>query len=181
MTQTPRTNSARAESQIERCKDSARDMIDANGCRECGHAAIVIEALVRDLAAMTLLVERAGKERDEYKIWWERDSTALGKVLNQLSMERACKEDFRARAATLAWLEPAVEKMQRSIAFWHPGVVGNNPAFLDRAGDDAELLFGYEGPSEPSAVDLGWIVVTEAALAQPQEMGAAAPEGKEDK
>lgn len=36
------------------------------------------------------------RERYEYKLWWERDSASLGKVLNELSMERACKEDYRA-------------------------------------------------------------------------------------
>ena len=136
------------------------DIQDLNKCK--ANVMSAIDSLLAD-------AERAEKERDEYKIWWERDSTSLGKVLAQLSMERASKEDFRARAATLKWLEPAVEKMQRAIAFWHPGVVGNNPAFLDRAGDDAELLFGYEGLGEPSAVDLGWIVVTDAAIAQEQK------------
>lgn len=48
--------------------------------------------------AFTLLdeIERLTHERNEYKVWWERDSGSLSKVLNDLSMERACKQDFRA-------------------------------------------------------------------------------------
>lgn len=76
---------------------------------------------------------------------------------------RDLRDDVRLledQIATLKWTEGIINKLQRALAFWHPGVDGrDDDAFLTRAGDDAELLFGYEGPSEASAVELGWIAV----------------------
>jgi chromosome segregation ATPase len=39
-------------------------------------------------------------ERDDYKVQWERDSTALGKTLNELSMKLAVIQDLRAEFET---------------------------------------------------------------------------------
>ena len=40
-------------------------------------------------------------ERDDYKVQWQRDSTALGKTLNELSMKQAVIQDLRGELATL--------------------------------------------------------------------------------
>jgi uncharacterized coiled-coil DUF342 family protein len=38
-------------------------------------------------------------ERDDYKVQWQRDSTALGKTLNELSMKLAVIQDLRGELA----------------------------------------------------------------------------------
>jgi hypothetical protein len=55
-------------------------------------------------------IERMTRERDEYKVWWERDSNGLGKTLNDLSLERACKQDFRAQARRLRAMLEQIEQ-----------------------------------------------------------------------
>jgi hypothetical protein len=79
------------------------EMIDSHYTqhgRDCNEAAALLRSQADALASSQAEVGRLLQERDEYKIWWERDSTALGVTLDKLSMERACKEDFRALAAT---------------------------------------------------------------------------------
>jgi chromosome segregation ATPase len=67
---------------------------------------------VRELGAVqaTINAERDSlrAERDDYKVQWQRDSTALGKTLNELSMKRAVIQDLRASLA-------AVEKERDEI------------------------------------------------------------------
>jgi hypothetical protein len=61
-----------------------------------------------------------------------------------------------SQAARIAELEEREQRLQRALAFWLPGVVGGDEV-SERAGDDAMLLAGYDGPNEPSAEDRGWI------------------------
>lgn len=56
-------------------------------------------------------------------------------------------------------LQAEVQRLQRALDFWMPQVPGNDPEIADRAGDDAYLLAGFEGPTEKSAEDLGWITL----------------------
>jgi hypothetical protein len=55
--------------------------------------------------------------------------------------------------------EAREQRVQRALAFWHPGVrIDDVPeAATERAADDAMLLFGLDEADEQSAVDLGWI------------------------
>jgi len=50
-----------------------------------------------------------------------------------------------------------VQRLQRALCFWLPCVPAEDSEIAERAGDDAFLLCGYEGPAEPSAEDLGWV------------------------
>lgn len=77
--------------------------------------------------------------------------------------------------ALLAQERSYVQFVQRALAFWHPGVGGRaDGEFLIRAGDDAMLLFGYRGPTEPSAIERGWIAVQPVTPA-PAVLVPAAP------
>lgn len=50
------------------------------------------------------------------------------------------------------------QRLQRALAFWHPGVRDDtDDEQAKRAGDDAMLLFGLEDADSQSAADLGWI------------------------
>jgi hypothetical protein len=40
-------------------------------------------------------IEQLTRERNDYKVWWERDSTSLGKALNEVSSLRASNEQLR--------------------------------------------------------------------------------------
>lgn len=51
-----------------------------------------------------------------------------------------------------------VEKLQQALGFWLPSVDPTKPEHvIERVGNDAYLLAGYEGPDEKSAETLGWI------------------------
>lgn len=51
----------------------------------------------------------------DYKVLWERDSTALGKCLGEISTLRAVKEDQRAQIAVLTEeLSAANEKLAKA-------------------------------------------------------------------
>lgn len=65
-----------------------------------------------------------------------------------------------------------IQRLQRALAFWLPGVPDNDPEISDRAGDDAYLLCGYEGEQEPTAQQLGWIKLRKEmeALARENEL-----------
>lgn len=54
-------------------------------------------------------------------------------------------------------LNDEVQRLQRALAFWLPRVAAKDSEANTRCGDDAFLLGGYEGPSEPCAEELGWI------------------------
>lgn len=60
-----------------------------------------IASLREDNAVLRNRVTDLTRERDEYKIWWERDSTSLGKALNELRFLRAVNEDSRAQIERL--------------------------------------------------------------------------------
>jgi hypothetical protein len=53
------------------------------------------------------------KELEQYKAWWERDSTALGKALNEVSSLRAVREESRA---AIEQLHAAVKTAQELAA-----------------------------------------------------------------
>lgn len=57
-------------------------------------------------------IERLTQERDEYKAWWERDSKNLGTALNDLSLERACKQDLQAQ---VKWQSKEIDAQVREI------------------------------------------------------------------
>jgi hypothetical protein len=57
-----------------------------------------------------------------------------------------------------------IDRLQRALAFWLPGVPNDDSAAGKRCGDDAMLLVGFNGVFEPSAEDLGWI-----KLSQPEK------------
>lgn len=51
-----------------------------------------------------------------------------------------------------------VERLQKALAFWMPGVPDANHALHERVAHDAYLLAGYDGPNnEPSAFELGHV------------------------
>lgn len=50
-----------------------------------------------------------------------------------------------------------VQRLQRALAFWLPLVPADDSEIEDRAGDDAMLLVGFDGPMHPCAEELGWI------------------------
>jgi hypothetical protein len=54
-----------------------------------------------------------------------------------------------------------IERLQRALAFWLPGVPGSDRQIAERAGEDAALLAGYDG-DEYSAEERGWIRLREA-------------------
>lgn len=58
-------------------------------------------------------------------------------------------------------LEAQVQRLQRALAFWLPGMPLNGGEVFDRAAADAYLLIGYNGPTELSAEELGWITLNE--------------------
>ena len=60
-----------------------------------------VESLREDNAVLRNRVADLVRERDEYKCWWQRDSKSLGAALNDLSLQRACKQDREAECARL--------------------------------------------------------------------------------
>jgi hypothetical protein len=52
-----------------------------------------------------------------------------------------------------------IERLQRALAFWLPGVPSSGSGRATRCGNDAMLLVGYPKGMElePGAEDLGWI------------------------
>lgn len=46
-------------------------------------------------------LDRLTRKRDEYKVWWMRDSKNLGTALNELTSEQATNEQQRAQIAQL--------------------------------------------------------------------------------
>ena len=60
-----------------------------------------IASLREDNATLRNRVTDLIRERDDYKIWWIRDSKGLGAALNDLSLERACKQDLQAQVKRL--------------------------------------------------------------------------------
>lgn len=60
-----------------------------------------IASLREDNAVLRNRVTDLTRERDEFKIWWTRDSKSLGVALNDLSLELACKQDLQAQVRGL--------------------------------------------------------------------------------
>lgn len=58
-------------------------------------------------------------------------------------------------------LSAEIERLQKSLAFWMPGVPAPDHPLHKRVADDAYLLVGYDGPNnEQSAFELGHAVLT---------------------
>jgi hypothetical protein len=104
-----------------------------------------IASLREDNATLRNRVTDLTRERDEYKIWWTRDSKSLGTALNDLSMERSCKQDLQAQVSQLRGnlslaeegLAAAVEEIQglRQFKDWaEPQIVthGQNAVEIER-------------------------------------------------
>ena len=53
-------------------------------------------------------------------------------------------------------LRRKVQRLQRALYFWLPGV-GGAGAMNERIAEDAGLLYGLALPAEPTAEQLGWI------------------------
>lgn len=53
-------------------------------------------------------------------------------------------------------LRREVQRLQRALYFWLPGV-GVAAAMNERIAEDAGLLYGLALPAEPTAEQLGWI------------------------
>lgn len=53
-------------------------------------------------------------------------------------------------------LRREVQRLQRALYFWLPGV-GEAGAMNERIAEDAGLLYGLALPAEPTAEQLGWI------------------------
>ena len=53
-------------------------------------------------------------------------------------------------------LRREVQRLQRALHFWLPGV-GGAGAMNERIAEDAGLLHGLALPAEPTAEQLGWI------------------------
>jgi len=58
------------------------------------------ESIIAERDWLQQEIERLTRERDEYKVWWERDSTSLGKALNEVSSLRASNEQLHAAVKT---------------------------------------------------------------------------------
>ena len=50
-----------------------------------------------------------------------------------------------------------VQRLQRALAFWAPYVPNEDSDFGNKAADAAMLMYGFNGPDESSAWDLGWV------------------------
>ena len=72
---------------------------------------------------------------------------------------RDCKHGHLARSCEICELEAEVQRLQRALAFWLPGVPSSGSGRATRCGNDAMLLVGYPRGMElePGAEDLGWI------------------------
>lgn len=96
--------------------------------------------------------------------------TLVQRLRSGFALESDCLEAADAierLQRELAARDKTIETLQRALSFWHPGVGGrDDDEFLTRAGDDAMLLFGYMGPHEKSACELGWIAVQDAARSE---------------
>ena len=66
-------------------------------------------------------------------------------------------------------LRDEIKKLQKALSFWHPGVPANDSECAERCANDAYLLAGYDGDSEPSARELGWIEMVEKQEQPAQE------------
>lgn len=65
------------------------------------------------------------------------------------------------------WRDKAIDSLQRALNFWLPNGAGGPDPLAVRIGDDAMLLFGYTGPTEPDAEAVGWITVNRALGKEP--------------
>ena len=71
--------------------------------------------------------------------------------------------DRRALLAEVDDLHVRIERLQRALHFWHPGVPADDGEIADRAGDDAMLLVGWDPTeAEPDARTRGWISLRSA-------------------
>lgn len=79
-------------------------------------------------------------------------------VSDWANFARTLERELADARAKLKESEQREQELQRALAFWHPGVaIGLIEEADGRAAHDAFLLTGFEGPSEPSADDMGWI------------------------
>lgn len=96
--------------------------------------------------------------------WWypEADYDALeANYKFSVAAHDEATQQVRALAAELAERDAEVQRLQRALSFWHPGVPATGPRTIhERAAADAWLLAGYDGPNEQSAMDLGWITLS---------------------
>ena len=61
-----------------------------------------------------------------------------------------------------------VERLQRALCFWLPGVPMNGPEEIaQRIGDDAHLLASLKVADEKDAEELGWITLNAAPQTAP--------------
>lgn len=81
-----------------------------------------IASLREDNAVLRNRVTDLIRERDDYKIWWIRDSKGLGAALNDLSLERACKQDLQAQ---LRGLQRALDEAAEVIRATYPQIQNN--------------------------------------------------------
>jgi hypothetical protein len=83
-------------------------------------------------------------------------------VINETRMARDCARAAAAIKRLRRELEKSEEwlqRVQRALAFWHPGVRVDDVSeeMTERAANDAMLIFGLEDADEQSAIELGWI------------------------
>ncbi len=52
-----------------------------------------------------------------------------------------------------------IARLQAALNFWLPRVPEDDPEIAERAGNDAFLLTCFDGPSEKSAEERGWITL----------------------
>jgi hypothetical protein len=64
------------------------------------------------------LCKRLERQRDEFKIWWERDSKALSVALGQRDTARAVAEDNRARYAVAERQRDELAEALRDAQKW---------------------------------------------------------------
>lgn len=73
-------------------------------------------------------------------------------------MKRSDHPSLPALLKENAELRAEIERLQKALAFWMPGVPAGDKQIAERAGNDAWLLAGLDG-NEPSAEELGWITL----------------------
>lgn len=54
-------------------------------------------------------------------------------------------------------LRSDIQRLQRALQFWLPGVPADDDEIAERVGNDAMLLVGYQGDDDGCAESLGWI------------------------
>lgn len=67
------------------------------------------------------------------------------------------KAEFERRGKEIEHVRAEVQRLQRALQFWLPGVPADDDEIATRAGDDAMLLVGYQGDDDACAESLGWI------------------------